>query len=165
MMLAPLLTRMDGDRFQRWSRSLLLAAACACGVSVLTLSAVLLVPRHDDITPAPTPRAAERNQSTTQQSDDASVLLARLASRPLMGAPAAAGTRDDSSALSRVLATLTLAGTVADGPAPMAYVMLPGGQMKTVRPGERLLQFTVEGIEKSRVTLRADGNRYVLTYK
>lgn len=165
MTLATIMDRVDGGRFRAWSSTLLIASACGCAASLLALVGVLFVPRHDAVAPPPVRGVVERGSAAPAQSNDAGVLLARLASRSLMGAPAASAASDDSSALARVLGTLTLAGTVAEGPAPMAYVMLPGGQMKSVRVGERVLQFTVDAIEKSRVVLRADGNRYVLTYK
>jgi hypothetical protein len=95
--------------------------------------------------------------------EDVQPLLAKIAgSRLIRGARIQAAVKD-SGAAGRLVKRLRLQGVIQAGSGPMAYILVDKDPAaKAVHEGESVLDFVVEKIEPSRVTLSLEGVEVVL---
>jgi hypothetical protein len=91
-------------------------------------------------------------------------LLVKMAGRRLIRPSQAQAAVKDSGLTGRLAKKLTLQGIVRVGGTLVAYIHVEKQGVKSVRAGDRILDFLVERMESDRVTLSLEGVQVVLKH-
>lgn len=91
-------------------------------------------------------------------------LLTTMAGRALIKPSQVQAAVKDTGLADRLLKQLKLQGVVQMGPETVAYVHIEKQGTKSVRRGEKLLDFVVKNIETGRVTLSLEGVEVLLEH-
>jgi hypothetical protein len=135
-------------------------------IALLVLAAILVVasavlPIRVDVE-AHRPIAPRGIQPLTGATPDLKPLLARMAGTPLIKPAQVQAAVKDTGAAERLLKSLKLQGVVQMGPDLVAYIAVEKQGTKSVRRGEKVLDFVVKEIESGRVTLTLEGVEVIL---
>ena len=103
-------------------------------------------------------------QSLPQAKQDIKPFLARIAGRYLIKPSQVRAAVKDSGAAQRLVKKLTLQGIVQIGSDLIAYIGVDKQGTKTVRQGEKLLDFVVQDVKPGKVTLTLEGVEVILEH-
>ena len=103
------------------------------------------------------PANRQEFQLQMRSSQDVDALLSRTAGRPLVRPPQIQPAVKDTGAAARLVRKLKLQGIIQKGDILVAYIRVGKQGVKTVREGEKVLDFVVKEIKAGRVTLLLEG--------
>ena len=144
------------ERGKRLASRLRVVGMALLALGFLAVLTSALVPLRVDLEslssgrPRQVPPLPERKQ-------DVEPLLAQMAGRRLIRPPQAQAAVKDSGVAREMLKKLTLQGVAKVGQDRVAYVLVQGQGVVTVRENDAVLGFVVQKIEAGKVTLSLEG--------
>lgn len=153
----------DIRRTMATCRRLMAAGVIALGVSLVSVAIAAVIPIGGDCEPVNV-AADEGLSRPAGPPPDLDGLLREMAGRRLIRPSQTLAAVRDSGAAAKLLGKLKLQGVVQIADGLVAYVQVDKQGTKTVRAGEKLLDFVVKDIEPSKVTLSLEGVEVSLSH-
>ena len=145
------------------ARKLLAASVGLFGLGLTGLLATTLAPIQDADS-AQTGQGIAGHPVVPSGGRNIESLMASIAERPLIRAPQVQAAVKDSGAAARLAKMLKFQGVVNMGGESVAYINVDKSGVKSVRKGQKILEFVVERIESGGVVLSLDGVEVNLGY-
>jgi len=145
------------------SRCVVVAGAVVLGLSLVTVVIAAVIPIGGDHEPVNVV-AEEGLGRPVVSAPDTDGLLREMAGRRLIRPSQALAAVKDSGAASKLLGKLKLQGVVRTADRLIAYVQVDKQGTKTVRTGDKLLDFVVKNVEPGKVTLSLEGVEVSLSH-
>ena len=156
-------THADIRRTMTMSHRLAVAGVVVLGLSLATVVIAAVIPIGGDYGPVNVV-AEEGLGQAGMSAPDLDALLREMAGRRLIRPSQGLAAVKDSGAASKLLSKLKLQGVVRTTDRLVAYVQIDKQGTKTVRTGDKLLDFVVKDIESGKVTLSLEGVEVSLTH-